>query len=84
MLSTAFVKLRSLDSDLDRDIIFSDKEHQLLSTYVGRASRNASRLMLPAKGNAWIESPVISRHHAKLSIQADEKRVSIDINFYVC
>jgi hypothetical protein len=68
------LKLRSLDDQLDRDILFSERIG-LLSIEVGRASKNVARAMLPARGNVWVQSPVMSRNHAVISIDPESGQV---------
>lgn len=39
---------------------------------VGRASKNADKRLIAAKDNAWFDSPIMSRQHAKFSATADK------------
>jgi pSer/pThr/pTyr-binding forkhead associated (FHA) protein len=40
---------------------------------VGRASKSISKGLLGAVDNAWFDSPVMSRDHAEITIDAEEK-----------
>ena len=35
---------------------------------IGRASRNAAKGLTAAEDNAWFDSPIMSRQHAKFSL----------------
>ena len=70
------VKLRSLDGELDRNIFFSSKLG-LYSVDVGRASKNLERNMYQQRGNAWIESPVMSRQHAQIFVEDGYEQVRV-------
>lgn len=39
---------------------------------VGRASKNADKCLIAAKDNAWFDSPIMSRQHAKFSATANK------------
>lgn len=39
---------------------------------VGRASRNSDKCLVSANDNAWFDSPIMSREHAKFSAMANK------------
>lgn len=39
---------------------------------IGRASKTEQKQLLPAVDNGWIRNPVISRHHAVLTLEPSE------------
>lgn len=41
--------------------------------YVGRASKNATKGLVADENNAWFNSPIMSRQHAKFSISSTHK-----------
>ena len=41
--------------------------------YVGRASKNATKGLVADENNAWFDSPIMSRQHAKLCISSTHK-----------
>lgn len=54
----------------ERRIVFrSDRD----SIIVGRASKASSKGFIAAIDNAWFDSPVMSRHHAKIVVNKDQK-----------
>ncbi|KAL8826983.1 MAG: hypothetical protein Q9170_007196 [Blastenia crenularia] len=40
---------------------------------IGRASKNPSKNLLPQPGNAWFDSPIMSRQHGKLFLASKEE-----------
>lgn len=40
---------------------------------VGRASKNESKGLVAAKDNAWFDSPIMSRQHARFDASTDHK-----------
>lgn len=40
---------------------------------VGRASKNESKGLIAAKDNAWFDSPIMSRQHARFTVSAGHK-----------
>lgn len=44
---------------------------------VGRTSKNLNKGLVAAKDNAWFDSPIMSRQHAKLSVVPHKVRHTI-------
>ncbi|KAE9377802.1 hypothetical protein N431DRAFT_500562 [Stipitochalara longipes BDJ] len=44
---------------------------------IGRASKSVSKGLLGAIDNAWFDSPVMSRDHAEITIDVEEKNITI-------
>ncbi|PMD44046.1 hypothetical protein L207DRAFT_508816 [Hyaloscypha variabilis F] len=44
---------------------------------IGRASKSVSKGLLGAVDNAWFDSPVMSRDHAEMTIDVEEKKITI-------
>src|SRR4051794_18938619 len=67
LLEPVVVTLHSLNNDTfeQRRIVLSPSSP---SIHVGRSSRNHNKNLQPAKDNAYIDSPVISREHALISL----------------
>ena len=40
---------------------------------VGRASKNESKGLIAAKDNAWFDSPIMSRQHARFTVSVGHK-----------
>ncbi|KAK3327423.1 hypothetical protein B0T19DRAFT_441412 [Cercophora scortea] len=68
------------DSEAD-DILFPERRITLdrknNSVAIGRASKVQSKGFVEAAGNAWFPSPVMSRQHAEIIANLDEKRVQV-------
>ncbi|KAL8695569.1 MAG: hypothetical protein Q9224_003344, partial [Gallowayella concinna] len=63
------VKLNPQDhkNDFTRVITLSPSSN---SIYIGRASKTPSKGLVAAPENAWFDSPIMSRHHGKISVTA--------------
>lgn len=48
------------------------------SISIGRASKQESKGLVAAVGNAWFDSPVMSREHARLTVNFDNAEVSLE------
>lgn len=44
---------------------------------IGRASKSISKGLFSAVDNAWFDSPVMSREHAQITMNADDKTITI-------
>ncbi|VBB76190.1 Putative protein of unknown function [Podospora comata] len=44
---------------------------------IGRASKVSAKGFVPAENNAWFDSAVMSRDHAEISVDIDEKKVQV-------
>ncbi|EKD13795.1 uncharacterized protein L3040_005587 [Drepanopeziza brunnea f. sp. 'multigermtubi'] len=52
--------------------------HKNNSVPIGRASKTVNKGILAAADNAWFDSPVVSRNHAKLKLDFDSKKLTIE------
>jgi hypothetical protein len=63
------------------DILFPERRitlHQGKDTItIGRASKISTKGFVASAENAWFDSPVMSRLHARLSVKMDDKKIEI-------
>lgn len=75
--TTAFhVTLRSLDgldAIKERKVFLSLDEPVM----IGRSSKTATKNLTPAANNTWIDSPIVSREHALLSVALGRAGVNV-------
>ncbi|KAK3685868.1 hypothetical protein B0T22DRAFT_232993 [Podospora appendiculata] len=75
-----YVRLSVDDSEAD-DILFPERfitlDHKNKSIAIGRASKVQSKGFVEAVGNAWFPSPVMSRQHAEIIADMEEKSVQV-------
>ncbi|KAI0997012.1 hypothetical protein K3495_g11172 [Podosphaera aphanis] len=77
MAVQAKVTLRALNSNIfppERVIHLSPAKPYIS---IGRASKNPSKALYGSIDNAWFDSPVMSRDHARLSLDLESKTLSI-------
>jgi hypothetical protein len=72
-LTTVTVTLRSLIGDFDQRQFILTPDSPVIT--IGRASKSIAKNILGAVDNAWFDSPVMSRSHAKLKFD-DQEAVS--------
>lgn len=72
------VTLASLNGDLlpSERIFYLNPDRCMIP--IGRASKSASKGLLGAGDNAWFDSPVMSRHHAQMTFDAENKNIVIE------
>jgi pSer/pThr/pTyr-binding forkhead associated (FHA) protein len=71
--NAVIVSLIDLNGDREiptRTIALSHKNN---SVSIGRASKTVNKGILAAADNAWFDSPVMSRNHAKLKLDSNTK-----------
>lgn len=61
--ATIFLTPRNDENDFTRSIILTPSDDPVI---IGRASKTASKGLVPMSGNAWFNSPIMSREHGKL------------------
>lgn len=75
----ALIKLTPLDASNELPRVFALNpvtEH----IDVGRASKNESKGLVAAKENAWFDSPIMSRQHARFTVSTAHKGVCLHDN----
>lgn len=73
MLSTAVVTLYPLyspDTFPFRSLTFGSNDDYV---DIGRSSKRESKNLIPAHHNAWFDSRVMSREHARIGVNMEEK-----------
>jgi pSer/pThr/pTyr-binding forkhead associated (FHA) protein len=71
----------SADQSSGAHILFPERRITLHgntdSVIIGRASKSADKGFIASAGNAWFHSPVMSRLHARLSANMDDRKIEI-------
>ncbi|KAI9048669.1 hypothetical protein LZ554_007500 [Drepanopeziza brunnea f. sp. 'monogermtubi'] len=78
METQVIVSLIDLNGDCsipNRTIALNHKNN---SVPIGRASKTVNKGILAAEDNAWFDSPVVSRNHAKLKMDFNSKKLTIE------
>ncbi|KAL2259070.1 hypothetical protein VTK26DRAFT_7381 [Humicola hyalothermophila] len=71
----------TVDQSSDSDILFPERRIVLdannKSVTIGRASKVSAKGFIAGLNNGWFDSPVMSRQHAQIVADMDQKRVTI-------